>query len=154
MEPRTIRQVFLGTEQPKISEIINDKLFLGNANHAVGKTILKVLGVKRIINITDDLPCCFPDDFEYYHIKIDDRPSENIYEYLDHAYEFIEGSPGPVFVHCRMGISRSSSIVIAYIGRKFKLDYDVAYDVVKRRRQCISPNRGFREQLRRYLKKH
>lgn len=152
MEPRIIREIFLGTEQPKISEIINNRLFLGNANHAIRKNVLKVLGIKRIVNISEDLPCSFPDDFEYCHIKIDDHPSANIYGYLDQIYDFIESSPGPVFVHCRMGISRSSSAVIAYVGRKFKLDYDVAYDVVKRRRQCISPNQGFREQLKMYLK--
>lgn len=152
-ESSVIRQVFLGTSQTSISEIINGRLYLGNMSHSLSRAILKALGIKRIVNISQDIACSFPDDFEYYHIKIDDHPKENIYGYLDDAYHFIESSPGPVFVHCRMGISRSSSIVIAYIGKKFNLPYEQVYEIVKHRRHCISPNHGFKAQLKKYLNK-
>lgn len=153
MDLSTIRRLFVGSDQSTISEIINDRLFLGNISHSLSKTILKILGVRRIINISQEIPCSFPDEFEYYHIKISDNPKENLYKYFDEAYQFIESSPGPVFVHCRMGISRSSSIVIAYIGKKFNMSFEKVYEIVKHRRHCISPNHGFKDQLKKYLNK-
>lgn len=153
MDLSTIRRLFVGSDQSTISEIINDRLFLGNISHSLSKTVLKILGVRRIINISQEIPCSFPDEFEYYHIKISDNPKENLYKYFDEAYQFIESSPGPVFVHCRMGISRSSSIVIAYIGKKFNMSFEKVYEIVKHRRHCISPNHGFKGQLKKYLNK-
>lgn len=40
------------------------------------------------------------------------------------------------------GISRSATVVIAYIMKKEKMNYDQAYDWVKRRRPVIRPNPG------------
>jgi len=153
MDLSTIRRIFVGSDQSTISEIINDRLFLGNISHSLSKTVLKILGVRRIINISQEIPCSFPDEFEYYHIKISDHPKENLYKYFDEVCQFIESSPGPVFVHCRMGISRSSSIVIAYIGKKFNMSFEKVYEIVKHRRHCISPNHGFKDQLKKYLNK-
>jgi protein-tyrosine phosphatase len=74
-----------------------------------------------------------------------DNPDFNIAQYFDHSYAVIERGlhVGGVLIHCAMGISRSSSIVIAYIMRKFHCGYAWAYNFVKKRRVIISPNFGF-----------
>lgn len=48
-----------------------------------------------------------------------------------------------VLVHCHRGVSRSATIVIMYLMRKFKLTLRDAYKLVKSRRDKIDPNAGF-----------
>jgi hypothetical protein len=52
-----------------------------------------------------------------------------------------------VLVHCFKGVSRSASIIIAYIMRERKILYKEAMPIVKSARRCIWPNAGFVEQL-------
>lgn len=55
-----------------------------------------------------------------------------------------------MLVHCKKGISRSSSTVIAYAMKNNEWSMDKAVKYVKGRRDCITPNKGFMEQLRIY----
>jgi len=52
-----------------------------------------------------------------------------------------------------MGVSRSATLVIAYLMRKYKCGYEKAYNKVKDRRKIINPNAGFVMQLKQYDKK-
>lgn len=54
---------------------------------------------------------------------------------------------GKVLVHCEAGISRSPTICMAYIMRTQQLRLDAAFDVIKQRRDVISPNFSFMGQL-------
>ena len=45
------------------------------------------------------------------------------------------------------GISRSATIVIAYLMRKYTYSFDAVCSMVKRKRNRIHPNPGFVEQL-------
>jgi len=55
-----------------------------------------------------------------------------------------------ILVHCFAGISRSSTIVIAYLIDKHDFAFDNALYYVKEKRHCVNPNAGFKEQLRSY----
>jgi protein-tyrosine phosphatase len=48
------------------------------------------------------------------------------------------------------GVSRSASIVIAYLMKNRNLTFDSAYKFVKEKRTKIQPNPGFIAQLRAY----
>jgi len=44
-----------------------------------------------------------------------------------------------------MGISRSSTIVLAYLMKKRGLTYQYALDFILTKRDCVRPNSGFVE---------
>jgi dual specificity MAP kinase phosphatase len=54
---------------------------------------------------------------------------------------------GKVLVHCQAGISRSPTIVIAYLMKIKNLTHDSAYHLVKSKRGIIEPNIFFVSQL-------
>ena len=57
----------------------------------------------------------------------------------------------PVFlVHCNLGISRSSSVIIAYLISKFNLCLHAAFKYVKDKRVQIAPNYSFLRQLKQF----
>jgi protein-tyrosine phosphatase len=128
------------------NEIIKDKLFLGNVYSATQKEELKKRGVTHIFMVGYLLHEFFPDDFVYSNIEIEDDERENIFKYFYTSINFIEKSK-ICYVHCQAGMSRSASIVIAYIMYKFKLNFDDAFNYVRERRPCIYPNDGFKLQL-------
>lgn len=55
-----------------------------------------------------------------------------------------------VLVHCKMGISRSGSTVIAYAMKQQHWPLDEALAYVKERRSIIKPNEAFMKQLQTY----
>lgn len=59
----------------------------------------------------------------------------------------VKARHGRVFVHCYAGVSRSATVCIAYIMKLYRQGLTSAYDYVKCRRPCISPNLHFMGQL-------
>jgi hypothetical protein len=51
---------FVASNYP--SEILEGRLYLGDANHAQDKTILQNLKVTHILNVSNNIPCYFEDD--------------------------------------------------------------------------------------------
>lgn len=80
-------------------------------------------------------------------IKINDFNGVDITKYFDETYEFIEENlkNSNVLVHCQAGISRSPTIIIAYLMKKNKMTFLEALNHVFALRNEINPNNGFRE---------
>jgi len=52
-----------------------------------------------------------------------------------------------VFVHCQAGVSRSATVVIAYLMKHTLMTMTDAYKYVRGRRPVVSPNLNFMGQL-------
>lgn len=128
-----------------VSEInkINDNIYLGNSDGAMDKKQLKETGITHILAIGTFLHSFFPEDFSYKIIEVEDDPEEDISSYFIEAFKYIE-SADKIFIHCFAGVSRSASIVIAYLMWKKRKDYKLIYSYVKDRRMSINPNNGFK----------
>ena len=129
------------------NEIIKDKLYLGNYYSATQKEELKKRGVTHILMVGYLLHEFYPNDFEYGNIEIEDDERENIFRYFYTCINFIEKSK-ICYVHCQAGVSRSASIVIAYVMYKLRLNFEDAFNYVKEKRDYIYPNDGFQLQLK------
>lgn len=55
-----------------------------------------------------------------------------------------------VLVHCYMGISRSSTLVIAFLMKEYGMDYHKAFAFTKSKRDVIDPNEGFERDLKKF----
>lgn len=57
-----------------------------------------------------------------------------------------------MLIHCSAGVSRSVTIIIAYLIGNRDMTFDEAFEVVKNKRTEANPNIGFIEQLKNYDK--
>jgi protein-tyrosine phosphatase len=48
-----------------------------------------------------------------------------------------------VLVHCQMGMSRSSTLVIAFLMKEFNWGFKEAFKYTKNKRPIVQPNEGF-----------
>jgi protein-tyrosine phosphatase len=95
-------------------------------------------------------------DRGYLYIDIDDDRHENLGQYFDQTHDFIKRHLDRgynVYVHCVAGMSRSSSIVVAFLMKEFGYTAEEALNYVKRKRPIIRPNSGFIRQLLDYQRK-
>lgn len=136
-----------------ISKIL-DNLYLGSYEDAIDFYKLKNLGITHIVNLSY-LPNPYPNDFVYLKIDLYDDPLENISQYFNFTIQWIYDAimnGGKVLVHCRAGISRSSTIILAFLVKLFGITLEKAYNYVKNIRPIIQPNEGFVKQLKDYFK--
>ena len=133
----------------EFEEIIPQKLYLGNNEAAKNLNILKKNNITSILICGYFLSEFFPDEFIYKTLEFEDNEFEIITYALVKGIDFIDKNKC-VFVHCRKGVSRSSSIVIAYLMFHFKKSFDEAYDFALKKKSNIQPNDNFIKQLKQF----
>lgn len=114
---------------------------------------VSLLSVRHILNVTREIDNFFPGMFDYCNIRVYDDEKTDLLKHWDNTFKYIsrakmEGSK--VLVHCKMGISRSASVVIAYAMKAYDWDFARAIRHVKEKRSCIKPNKSFVSQLETY----
>jgi hypothetical protein len=118
-------------------------IYLGDATQSQNQEIMK--DFQGVINVTDDVPNKFEDKI-YYRISIKDVGFTDTIPTLQCAFRFIEDHK-PVFIHCFAAISRSPSVIIAYIMWKDKIPFQEAYKMVQDKKSDIDPVFAFCAQL-------
>ena len=131
---------------------ITDKLYLGDLLGAFNVEKLKSLGIKKVLSVIIGTFSKYKesDNIIQKTIWVNDVPWQNIIKYFGECINFIKGDD-KVLVHCAAGVSRSASIVIAYIMWDKKMSFEEAFEFVESKRN-IGPNNGFIEQLKLFEK--
>ncbi|GBB88861.1 hypothetical protein RclHR1_15490003 [Rhizophagus clarus] len=133
-----------------VDEVIDKEIVV------IGKTVDNKIIDKSIENeINDNVVDNEIVPLRYLKIDITDDPSSNISKHFHECINFIESAKstnGRVYVHCLAGISRSASIVIAYLMNSQKIYYKQAFNLVKEKKPNVKPNQGFVKQLREFEK--
>ncbi|KAH9525761.1 hypothetical protein Btru_002296 [Bulinus truncatus] len=132
---------------------ILDYLYLGSEWNASNLEELQKKGIGYILNVTREIDNFFVGKFQYYNVRVLDVEQEELLKHWDKTYKFItkaRNHSSKVLVHCKMGVSRSASTVMAYLMKEKRWTVTKAYDFVKEKRSCVNPNTGFMEQLSTY----
>ncbi|XP_007521373.1 dual specificity protein phosphatase 10 isoform X2 [Erinaceus europaeus] len=127
-------------------------LFLGNEQDAQDLDSLQRLNIGYVINVTTHLPLYHYEKglFNYKRLPATDSNKQNLRQYFEEAFEFIEEAHQcgkGLLIHCQAGVSRSATIVIAYLMKHTRMTMTDAYKFVKGKRPIISPNLNFMGQL-------
>ena len=112
------------------------------------------MGIGAIITVMGEAELKVPSGIRHLRILISDDPAENIKCFFESASTFIsdELPKTHVLVHCKAGVSRSASIVAAYLMRHKSMTLDKALEHLRSCRPIVSPNKGFLTQLRNWEK--
>ena len=95
---------------------ILEGLYLGNREAARDLRRLKEMGITHIVNCADELPNYHDGHFVYLALKLRD-PDPKLRGHLARVCAFIDQArqQGRVLVHCFAAISRSPTMVLAYL---------------------------------------
>ncbi|XP_023814964.1 protein phosphatase Slingshot homolog 3 isoform X2 [Oryzias latipes] len=132
---------------------IFDYLYLGSEWNAANFEELQKNNVGYILNVTREIDNFFPESFTYMNIRVYDVESTNLLPHWPDTYNFINTARKTgqaVLVHCKMGVSRSASTVIAYAMKQQRWSLETALTYVRECRSIVNPNEGFMKQLQTY----
>ncbi|KAM8960678.1 protein phosphatase Slingshot homolog 1 [Pelodytes ibericus] len=135
------------------ASLIFDYLYLGSEWNASNLEELHSTGVGYILNVTREIDNFFPGLFSYHNIRVYDEETTDLLSHWNEAYHFINKAKknhSKCLVHCKMGVSRSASTVIAYAMKEYGWSMEKAYSYVKQKRGVARPNAGFMRQLLEY----
>jgi dual specificity MAP kinase phosphatase len=143
--------VEMDVDSAEIAEIA-PHVFLGNERDASNRELLNKYSINHVLNVTSNIPTHFDTDssMSYKRLQASDSGCQNLKQYFGEAIAFIESARtqgGRVLVHCQAGVSRSATIVIAYLMARYDWTMMAAFHYVKSRRSIIAPNFNFMGQL-------
>ncbi|XP_017551956.2 dual specificity protein phosphatase 13 [Pygocentrus nattereri] len=132
-------------------------VYIGNEVAARDKPMLHSMGITHIVNAASGPPHVntgprFYRDMtiDYYGVEADDSTDFVISVFFYPTARFMHAAlanKGKVFVHCLMGVSRSATLVLAFLMICEELTLMEAARAVRQHRD-ICPNPGFLNQLR------
>lgn len=139
------------------ASLIVPRLYLADYRTASDGDELRRLGITHIISVIDFAPV-FPDCIDknnILHIPVADKSEVRILPFLSQTTQFIrdaleQDAANKVLVHCVQGISRSATVVCAYLMATKNMLAPKSIIYVQERRKIVCPNLGFRLQLEEY----
>ncbi len=139
------------------STIIPGFLYLGGHNSVkyVNKLIAK--SVTHVLNMAGELYLDSAqmnrNNIKLLHIEAKDTKTYNIRQDFDRAFKFMDEAlikKGKIIVNCARGVSRSATIVLAYLMFRYNFNLADAYKLVIKLRPQVRPNSNFRRILEMY----
>ncbi|NXK48776.1 STYL1 protein, partial [Chauna torquata] len=130
-------------------EILPAKLYMGNFKQACDPQIQKDLKIKAQVNISEQPTTLFAEEGKYLHISVPDSLEADLFSSFPTICHFIDAQLdlGAVLVFSSLGISRSSTVTMAYLMHSFQFSLKKAWDYVLKCNMNMRPHRGFVKQL-------
>jgi predicted protein tyrosine phosphatase len=148
--------MFFYSELSEISEILTDTLYLSGCGPVTVDNMesLGITGIVCALSETEERRMMadrvLPDNIKKLYVRLVDTDSSDIASHFDSAAQFIHDeiqAGGRVLVHCAAGISRSTTLILAYLMRYHDHDLRTAFNLVKSKRRVVRPNNGFFQNL-------
>uniref|UniRef100_A0A3Q3IL87 Dual specificity protein phosphatase n=1 Tax=Monopterus albus TaxID=43700 RepID=A0A3Q3IL87_MONAL len=148
------RLLYTGKTACNHADEVWPRLYIGDQDIASDRRELAKLGITHILNCAQSkwrggAEYYAGMNITYHGIEAHDSPSfdmsVNFYPAAEFIHKALTGG-GKVLVHCTVGVSRSATLVLAYLMIRQNLTLVEAIKTVKDHRGVI-PNRGFLRQL-------
>ncbi|XP_067085043.1 serine/threonine/tyrosine-interacting-like protein 1 [Osmerus mordax] len=137
--------------KPYPVEILQGQLYMGDFKQAINPHILKDLKINALVNVSEDNSLLFEKgNHTVLHICVSDSVEDNLYSSFERICVFIGtriNTGYAVLIFSSHGISRCSTVVMAFLMHHLKYTLKEAWQHVLRCRTNMRPNRGFVEQL-------
>ncbi|XP_044516806.1 dual specificity protein phosphatase 26 isoform X1 [Gracilinanus agilis] len=149
------RLLFTGKTACNHADEVWPGLYLGDQDIAANRRELSRLGITHVLNASHSKWRGTPEAYEglgirYLGVEAHDSPAFDMSIHFQPAADFIHRAlsrpGGKILVHCAVGVSRSATLVLAYLMLYHQLTLVEAIKTVKDHRGII-PNRGFLRQL-------
>ena len=152
-EVETSEPTSLFCVKPKRSDLyqITPSLFMSGYDSACDYKSLNRSGISHIINLTSQqCPNSNFSEIEYSSFCLSDNPEFDLMPFIDEILGIIISKTRQgkrVLVHCKMGISRAPSIIIAFLIKSLGMTYEKAFDYLLKINSRVCPNLGYLMQL-------
>ncbi|NXJ37442.1 STYL1 protein, partial [Ciconia maguari] len=135
--------------QPYPVEILPAKLYMGNFKQACDQQIQKDLKIKAQVNISEQPTTLFAEGDKNLHISVPDSLEADLFSTFGTICHFIDAQldRGAVLVFSSLGISRSSTVTMAYLMHSCQFSLKRAWNYVLKCKTNMRPHRGFVKQL-------
>ncbi|NXI99076.1 STYL1 protein, partial [Psophia crepitans] len=139
----------LDSFQPYPAEILPAKLYMGDFKQACDQQIQKDLKIKAQVNISEQPAALFAEGSKYLHIPVPDSLEADLFSTFATICHFIDTQldHGAVLVFSSLGLSRSSTVTMAYLMHSCQFSLKGAWDYVLKCKTNARPHRGFVKQL-------
>lgn len=141
--------------------IVDNFLYLGSQDSVMLENVIKyhltdilsvgiqILNLDLVLDNGTGLTVC------NHFVECLDLPNTQIKPIIEQTNQIIESvrkNNGRILIHCNAGVSRSSTVCIAYLMKHKHMEFKTAFELVKSKRECIRPNDGFIKQLQQMVK--
>ncbi|GLB42290.1 putative dual specificity phosphatase, catalytic domain [Lyophyllum shimeji] len=124
-------------------------LWIGDLPSALDVENLRAHGIYSILSVMRGR-LTIKETFIQHQVLLDDTEHEDILRHLLPSIHFIQAELDKgrgVLVHCQAGVSRSATVVAAYLMYSKNLDTEAALEMIRNVRPHIEPNENFLRQL-------
>ncbi|XP_062997152.1 dual specificity protein phosphatase 22-A-like isoform X2 [Elgaria multicarinata webbii] len=138
----------MGTGMSKVVE----GLYLGNIRDSEDRENLVKHGITHILSVHNNAKPVL-EDMTYLCISASDSSNQNLMQHFKECIQFIHDCRlhgGGCLIHCLAGVSRSTTILVAYLMTVTDFGWEEGLAATKAVRSYVSPNFGFQEQLQEY----
>lgn len=147
---------------------ITERLYVGDLASASNFKALKDQGITHIVTVINGAYELYPGEFQCKIIHVNDDPWVDISQYFDETNAFIDDALSQpntkVMIHCQRGVSRSVTLLLAYLLTKQNEEKVIPKEEVdsivektlsnvKAHRPVADPNTGFIDSLKKYIYK-
>lgn len=142
--------------------LVIKNLFIGNIQDAANKSFLESNHINLVINCCKEytvdynylnsinITCIMLDYFDSLEQDLDIKGK--LLTTIKLIDDHLSNERGGVIVHCAAGVSRSASVLIAYLMWKNRINFESAFRILKQVRPIVEPNSNFVYQLKSFEK--
>jgi protein-tyrosine phosphatase len=111
---------------------IFENIYLGSLEDAQDEKFIKANNIKIIIWLSDEQEKSFhSNNINFFNFKVEDVifESNKLFNLCRVIYKILDNNTDNIFIHCTQGVSRSPTVVLYYLMRKYNLKFQEAFKI-------------------------